>query len=629
MNQSPKSSVLPIRIGKDDNTEFKGTGFIIHSSQDATYIITCWHVIEDFKENEGEQIKAGNFDAKLFDSGKDYGLDLAILKIPQRLYDDQGNDLPVLNLCKSGNKEKIISILGWIEHVDKLGQIVQRPIEGELGSEINFNNDKSKNIYIPAWDLVIHEPHYQLQPGYSGSPVIDKETNYVLGIASSREGFGKWGQAIAVENIELLTKFCKDLVGYLFFKESDGNEPKPGGGNQEKIKDKQFEKTPGIIIHSVIPQEEKPQPKPDLTAHLNSVTRAITRGTLVPFLGPGINLCDRSNNHKKPDPSDWEPSGDYPPTRSELAIFLERKLFHGRSLTGVQCPLWESEKYDLPKECPIINRTMLTRLLFQHVSQFGESGKRDSAVEKAINDISTKRYTPNQFHNFFAQLPRILSQKGYQTPRLIVTANFDRTLEVAFQSKKQEFDLVYYFGRNVSSNKKFVHQKFRKNDIGQIKGDGEELIRDPNRYDKLDPDKYPVILKLYGPVGGTSDPTENFVITEDHFIDYLAQSNISEQLPSGLLEVLHDSKILFLGYGLSHWDERVVLHRIWPKDEYSIEEQDCWAIQSEQKALDEQLWNQAGVEPIWTSLEYYIAELKQRVYVAELKQRVEDLEEKR
>ncbi len=94
MDQSLNSSILPIRIVNNDNAEFKGTGFILHTSQDATYIITCWHVIKDFEE--GKQIKAGDFEAELFDSGENFGLDLAILKIPKRLDDNQGNEVRLL-----------------------------------------------------------------------------------------------------------------------------------------------------------------------------------------------------------------------------------------------------------------------------------------------------------------------------------------------------------------------------------------------------------------------------------------------------------------------------------------------------------------------------------------------------
>ena len=343
-------------------------------------------------------------------------------------------------------------------------------------------------------------------------------------------------------------------------------------------------------------------------SHFKSVLQAITRGKLVPFLGSGINLCDRVNNQNNHDLSLWQVR-DYPPTRSELAIFLEKKLFgHDRYFTGAQCPLCESEEENLPEGCPIKNQTLLTRLLFQHVSQFGEINEQQrDVIENALNTISTNRYIFNRLHNFFAQLPEKLTTKGYPTPKLIVTANFDSTLEYAFTTQKQKFDLVYYVDRE----KIFFHQEWGKNKPYEIS--------EPNTYHRLELDKRPVILKLYGPMFGINNPKNDFVITEDHFIDYLAQSNISQLLPQDLLALLHNSKILFLGYGLSHWDERVVLHRIWPKDKYPIKQQGCWAIQAERKALDKQLWKQAEVESIWTSLEYYITELDKRVEQLEAK----------
>ena len=409
--------------------------------------------------------------------------------------------------------------------------------------------------------------------------------------------------------------------GYLFLDKSDGNQPKPGEGDREELKDKQYNQV-SVIQPSFSDSKKKSQQKiEDLTEHFESVTEAIEDGELVLFLGPGINLCGRPNEHKYQNPSAWDAGGQYPPTRSELAVFLEKKLFGGKALTGVQCPLWESEKDELPEGCPIVNHNVLTRLLFQHVSQLGESEdqredhlKKD--VEKALNAISTNRYDPSKFHNFCAQLPETLRLKGYPTPKLIVTANFDSTLERAFQKHKQEFDLVFYVGNtqnNDLKHKGFVHKKCRKGDRGTIVSQGETFIDSPNKYLGLDPENYPVILKLYGPVEGTSDQGENFVITEDHFIDYLAQSHISHLLPANLLDVLHNNHILFLGYGLSHWDERVVLRRIWSQEQHPIKLQKCWAIQSQPTVLDLQLWKQAGVTPRCTSLEDYITELKQRV----------------
>ncbi len=347
--------------------------------------------------------------------------------------------------------------------------------------------------------------------------------------------------------------------------------------------------------------------------HYQRVIRAICRGSLVPFLGSGINLCDRQ--YKDINPEMWKIEGSDPPTHRELSIHLLRNLGLNLELKNylsrVTLPSYITDK--LKNESSFWIEALISAYQTLSFPEYGNwasltLGQRE--LQKTLNQISTHLYTPNKFHNFFAQLPATLSQKGYQTSlRLIVTANFDSTLENAFKSNGQEFDLVYYVG----SAKKFFHRQWRKDYKGYILENDRGFIDAPNTYALLDPDKYPVILKLYGPMGGTGNLQDDFVITEDHFINYLAQSNISRLLPASLLEVLHNSNILFLGYGLSHWDERVVLHRLWPKETFPIEKQKCWAIQLEPRALDRELWRQAGVEPICTSLEDYITELKQRV----------------
>ncbi len=367
----------------------------------------------------------------------------------------------------------------------------------------------------------------------------------------------------------------------------------------------------GEVSETVITQEDlnpvlyqKKSSPPDLyNRHFQEVLRAITRGKIVPFLGSGINLCDRQESI---DPSKWKPDCQYPPTRSELALYLETEIL-GTTLTGVQCPLCDPTRESLPDDCPIIEgKISFTRLLFQHVSQLGKLRMGKGDLNDALNKICRYDYTPNKLHEFLAELPRRLRQKGYETPTLIVTANFDRTLELAFQKKNQPFDLVSY----VDSKKCFLHQKFRRDDQDREKivSKYEELITEPNDYKDFDFDAYPVILKLYGPVDGADYQEENFVITEDHFIDYLAQRPIGEMLPATILAILNENHIWFLGYGLSNWDERVPLRRIWGKKEHLRQ---WWAVQSNPKALDRSLWESNKVRLITMSLDKYITNLDQ------------------
>ena len=357
-----------------------------------------------------------------------------------------------------------------------------------------------------------------------------------------------------------------------------------------------------VLYKKKSPPIHNPDP---IEGHFQYLLRAIKRGKIVPFLGSGINLCDRKDDIK---PINWKSDGQYPPTRSELAVYLEKEIL-GTTLTDVQCPLCDLIGKPLPKDCPIIERNIsFTRLLFQHVSQLGElqtGGMGD--LKEALDKIYMHSYKPNILHEFFAKLHRTLRQKGYETPILIVTANFDSTLELAFKKEKQPFDLLSY----VVSRKCFLHQKFRKDDRdgAKIVSKDEKLITDPNNYMEIDFDAYPVVLKLYGPVDWSNNNEENFTITEDHFIDYLAQRPIGQMLPASILEKLHQKHIWFLGYGLSNWDERVPLRRIWSNEKKRIRK--WWAIQMNPKALDESLWESNNVKLIKMSLDNYITKLDQ------------------
>ena len=53
---------------------------------------------------------------------------------------------------------------------------------------------------MQAWDLLIKDD-YPLEPGSSGSPVIEKATDYVVGIVTHRQGEGRKGLVIASESL--------------------------------------------------------------------------------------------------------------------------------------------------------------------------------------------------------------------------------------------------------------------------------------------------------------------------------------------------------------------------------------------------------------------------------------------
>ena len=141
--------------------------------------------------------------------------------------------------------------------------------------------------------------------------------------------------------------------------------------------------------------------------------------------------------------------------------------------------------------------------------------------------------------------------------------------------------------------------------------DGEVcLIEEPNQYRGLLLDQRPVILKIHGAVDRTGNEQDSFVITEDHYIDYLTRTDISSLIPVPLPAKLKKSHLLFLGYGLRDWNLRVILHRIWGDQKLSWK---SWAIQLNPNELDIEFWRKRDVDILEVLLDEYITALSERV----------------
>ncbi len=70
-------------------------------------------------------------------------------------------------------------------------------------------------------------------------------------------------------------------------------------------------------------------------------------------------------------------------------------------------------------------------------------------------------------------------------------------------------------------------------------------------------DRNPVVFHLHG----TADVPESMVLTEDDYLDFLvAVSRDDKLLPHQVKKAFTDTSLLFIGYGLTDWDFRV-LHR--------------------------------------------------------------------
>jgi hypothetical protein len=306
----------------------------------------------------------------------------------------------------------------------------------------------------------------------------------------------------------------------------------------------------------------------ELDAQYKTVVKAFCDGRVVPFLGVGVNLCGR------PDGAEWQ-SQHYLPSSAELAEYLADNFGY-----------------------PAPDRQELIRVA-QYVAVMNGVGP----LYENLRTLFDADYTPTALHQLLAMVPSVLRAKGYP-PRhqLIITTNYDDLMERTFLAMDEPFDVVTYVA-DTDQRGKFVHWPYALEP---------RMIDKPNEYGELPIElpschlKRSIILKLHGAVDRANSEKDSYVITEDHYIDYVARKDIANPIPSALAAKLKKSNFLFMGYSLRDWNLRVILQRIWGEQQLSFNH---WAVQPNAEALDKKFWSKRNVDILNVSLENYVAQL--------------------
>lgn len=295
--------------------------------------------------------------------------------------------------------------------------------------------------------------------------------------------------------------------------------------------------------------------------HCNGIVNAIKEGTLVPFLGPGANLCGHEEG------KDWE-QVPYAPSDRELAAYLSRSS----GIPDIR------ELVQVSQDIELVSATNLSRELHQ---------------------VLTRDFKATRLHSFLATIPRILRETTEsRSYPLMVTSNYDDVLELAFKEQKEAYDLVSYIARGKDRGK-FSLTPHGGTPVTLTKTNGYLLTFDDRT----------VILKIHGAVNRHDPKEDGFVITEDHYIDYLVKKDFFNLVPPRLGEKLRNGNLLFLGYRLRGWNLRIILRRIWGEERFRS---DSWAIE-DGPVQDEQYWGKRNVEVLGLGLQDFVEEMEKRL----------------
>jgi len=301
------------------------------------------------------------------------------------------------------------------------------------------------------------------------------------------------------------------------------------------------------------------------------IVRRLLRGKVVPVLGAGVNLCER------PPHLSWE-RGRYLPSGQELADELARYVGQMRI-----------DGYDLAR-----------------VSQYVAALEGEGALYEELHHVFDADYPPTLFHRFLARLSRRTREaEEVRECMLIVTTNYDDSLERAFAEEGEPYDLVTYIAEGRDRGL-FRH----------IPAEGEPtVIRVPNEYARLRLDQRAVIAKIHGAVDRIHG-ADSFVITEDHYIDYITRADIADLFPVTLTAKLRTSHLLFLGYSLRDWNLRVMLYRLWGEQEGRNFK--SWAVQADPDHIDSAAWDKRGVDILPIRVENFVAAVEKRLLSPQL-----------
>ena len=309
-----------------------------------------------------------------------------------------------------------------------------------------------------------------------------------------------------------------------------------------------------------------------MDAHFESVLAGLRRGRVTPVLGAGVNLCSRTAD----DSRSW--LGRFPPSGTELAFHL-----------AVEFKYPPSEPIDLLR-----------------VSQYiyairGGSGP----LYDALHDVFDRPFRTTPVHDFLASIASSLRDAERPVrPPVIVTTNYDDLMEMALRERGEPFDVIVYVAEGPHEGRFcFCPPEGRLRPIAE-----------PRSNIEFDPDRRTVLLKIHGFVdrlNSADDNDDSYVITEDHYIEYLTRMDLDNLIPVKILERLRNCHFLFLGYSLTDWNLRAILYKLWTDRR---RDRDWWAIQVHPGDLECKSWRRRGVEIFDVPLDDYIEQLSVRFH---------------
>ncbi len=287
---------------------------------------------------------------------------------------------------------------------------------------------------------------------------------------------------------------------------------------------------------------------PDLNLPAPLIKESLLNGDVIPFLGAGASL------------------GATPDEGLPSAHALARVL---------------AAKTSFPEEQPPDLAT---------VAQWYEVVAGRRPLHKELRSVfERRRFPPTALHRYLA---------GVDAPMLIVTTNYDDLIEQAFEETQKPYDLVVHTTDRTLGDRLLWWAHGAKEP---------KLVRAA----KLDIDlaTTTVVYQMHGGIDRVEAARDQYVITEDDYVDFLTRLTKRTAFPSIFAEPFEDRHFLFLGYGLRDWNLRVVLNKV-QRDLQRGLDLTSWAIDAHPSSLEQRFWQDRGVEVFKMTIAEFLAEIE-------------------
>jgi NAD-dependent SIR2 family protein deacetylase len=220
-------------------------------------------------------------------------------------------------------------------------------------------------------------------------------------------------------------------------------------------------------------------------------------------------------------------------------------------------------------------------LVASYLVQSADSLALRDQLREALN-VPAK---PGRLHQF-------LARDAFSDLRLFVTTNYDDLIEQSLESR-QPWVVVDRGTPGTVWYKPFAGAW----DECESKNLGYKIT-----------DNRPIVLKLHGSLDRVDRDNDSFLITEEHYVNFLGRSE-GGQVPQKLATAMRNKSFLFLGYGLRDWNVRVLLHKL-ALARGGTERIRSWAIVLKPSAAETELWKAQNVEMHGVDLDEFVQGLE-------------------